>query len=102
MFKAIERQERRRRRLILAGWRLFRERRRRVVAHFINDRRLANQRRRARAIWIGGLLMLSAAIWLYALTLQPAGGALLTIAWDLALITIFYIKPYKRISLTAS
>lgn len=88
--------ERRQRRVILAGLRLRRERRRTRIAHYIGDRRLRPNRSIYRWLWIYILTTLSIATWLIAAHVQPMYGAPLLAGYNLFLLAILLIKPYQR------
>ena len=88
--------ERRQRRVILAGLRLRRERRRARIAHYIGDRRLRPNRSIYRWLWIYILTTLSIATWLIAAHVQPMYGAPLLFGYNLLLLAILLIKPYQR------
>jgi hypothetical protein len=96
MLHLLETIERRQRRLVRVGWGFRRERRRQRAAHFIGDRRLRHRSPLLRALWLYTLATLSIATWLIAAHIQPIYGAPLLFGYNLLLLAILLIKPYRR------
>jgi hypothetical protein len=90
----------RRRRRLLVGLRLVRERRggwRRF--HYIHNRRAPGRaaRRLSRILFMFILATLSLATWLVALHIHPRHGAPMLFAWSMLLLTVLLVKPYRRV-----
>jgi hypothetical protein len=88
-------------RLILARGRLVRNRRQKLIAHFLGDRRLAPRPTHiTQFIFLFILATLSVSTWLIASHIQPMYAAPLIFGYNLLLLAILTYKPHRRISLS--
>lgn len=81
------------------GWGLVKERRGPFAgAHFLNDRRRPISRNLFRALFVSIMLTVTIALFLVAIHIPLEYGAPLILFYDIALIALLLIKPYKKIS----
>jgi hypothetical protein len=91
----------RRRRRLLVGLHLVRDRRAgRQRSHYIHNRRMPARaaRRLYRVLFMFILATVSLATWLVALHIHPRHGAPMLFAWSMLLLTVLLIKPYRRVA----
>lgn len=97
--------EARQQRLILARGRLLRERRHAQRLHYLHDRRTPRPQRLTRTLLRSITLFIAITVsittWLIAAHIPPMYGAPLLFGYDLLLLTILVLKPYKRMSLSS-
>lgn len=99
LFCMLQTVEARKNKNIIARGRLVKERRGPFAgAHFLNDRRRPISRNLFRALFISIMLTVTIALFLVAIHIPLEYGAPLILFYDLSLIALLLIKPYKKIS----
>lgn len=92
--------EHRQHRILLVNGRIIHERRRVQRWHYINDRR-DSHRSWLRHIYLSAiiaiLVLISTTTWLISLNTSPLYGTILIIFHNLILLSIWIIKPYRRL-----